>query len=142
MEFVGAEVYDGPAVLGCERFDFVFTAIGALCWLPDIQRWAEVVAELLIPGGWLFLREGHPMLWALDERRDDLLVVEYPYFQRDEPNVWDEPGTYVQTEAQFEHTVAHDWNHGLGEIITALRLLDDRPERRLHHDSPLRLDNH
>ncbi len=60
-------------------FDLVFTGIGALCWLPDIRRWAGVVAELLAPGGRLFIREGHPMLWALAERRaDGLLAVELP----------------------------------------------------------------
>ncbi len=135
VEFVEAEVYDAPRVLGRDRFDFVFTGIGAICWLPSIRRWAEVVADLLAPGGWLFIREGHPMLWTLDERKDELLVVEYPYFERPEPNVWDEGGTYVETETTFETTVAHDWNHGLGEIVTAL--LDTGMELKMlvEHDS-------
>jgi hypothetical protein len=64
----------------------VYTGIGALCWLPDIRRWAAVVAALLRAGGRLFCREGHPMLWTLDdERDDDLLVVRYPYFEREQP---------------------------------------------------------
>jgi SAM-dependent methyltransferase len=135
VEFVEAEVYDAPAVLGRERFDFVFTGIGAICWLPSIRRWAEVVAELLVPGGWLFIREGHPMMWTLADRDDDLLVVEQSYFERAEPNVWDEGGTYVETDVQFETTVTHDWNHGLGEIVTAL--LDVGMELRMlvEHDS-------
>jgi SAM-dependent methyltransferase len=135
VEFVEAEVYDAPAVLGRERFDFVFTGIGAICWLPSIRRWAEVVAELLVPGGWLFIREGHPMMWTLADRDDDLLVVEQSYFERAEPNVWDEGGTYVETDVQFETTVTHDWNHGLGEIVTSL--LDDGMELRMlvEHDS-------
>jgi SAM-dependent methyltransferase len=135
VEFVEAEVYDAPAVLGRERFDFVFTGIGAICWLPSIRRWAEVVAELLVPGGWLFIREGHPMMWTLADRDDDLLVVEQSYFERAEPNVWDEGGTYVETDVQFETTVTHDWNHGLGEIVTAL--FDAGMELRMlvEHDS-------
>jgi hypothetical protein len=60
------------------------------------------------------------MLWALDDRQDGPLAVEYPYFERAEPNVWDEGGTYVETDAKFEHTIHHDWNHGLGEVVTAL----------------------
>ena len=56
-----------PDVLGAGAFDLVYTGIGALIWLPDIDRWAAVVAELLRPGGRLFMREGHPMLWALDD---------------------------------------------------------------------------
>ena len=119
--FVQADVYAAADVLGRGEFGLVYTGIGALCWLPDIRRWAEVVAALLAPGGRLFLREGHPMLWALgDVRPDGLLVVEYPYFQRPEPTVFDEGGTYVATDAVFQHTVTQEWNHGLAEIITAL----------------------
>jgi SAM-dependent methyltransferase len=119
--FVLGDVYQAADLLGQGQFDLVFTGIGALCWLPDIRRWAGVVGALLRPGGRLFLREGHPMLWALaDPRPDGLLVVEYPYFEREEPVVWDEGGTYVQTDATFTHNVTHEWNHGLGEIISAL----------------------
>jgi SAM-dependent methyltransferase len=120
VDFVEAEVYEAPAVLGREAFEFVFTGIGALCWLPSVSRWANVVAELLAPGGRLFIREGHPMLWTLDEHRSDALIVEYPYFERDEPMVFDDPGTYVTTDAAFTHNTTHVWNHGLGEIVTAL----------------------
>jgi SAM-dependent methyltransferase len=119
--FVEADVYSAPDVLGRGAFDLVFTGIGALCWLPDIRRWAAVVADLLRPGGRLFLREGHPMLWALDDtRQDDLLVVRYTYFEREEPLVFDTGGTYVETDAEFRHNVTCEWNHGLGEIVTAL----------------------
>jgi SAM-dependent methyltransferase len=135
VEFVEAELYDAPTALGEEAFDFVFTGIGAICWLPSIRRWAEVVAALLRPGGWLFIREGHPMMWSLAERKDDLLVVELPYFERAEPNVWDDGGTYVQTDVQFEHNVAHDWNHGLGEIVTALFDVGMELTMFVEHDS-------
>ena len=119
-QFVVSELYDAPDVLGRERFDFVYTGIGALCWLPDIHRWAQVVAGLLRPGGRLFIREGHPMLWTIDEKRTDLLAVEFPYFETPEPIVWDEGGTYVETEAVFATTITHEWNHGLGETVTAV----------------------
>jgi SAM-dependent methyltransferase len=121
VRFVEAEVYDAAGALGPEPFDLVYTGIGALGWLPDIARWARVVAGLLRPGGRLFIREGHPMLWALDDPRPDgLLAVEYPYFEREEPMVFDEGGTYVETEVVFTHNRTHEWNHGLGEIVTAL----------------------
>lgn len=121
VDFVESEVYDAVAALGGEEFDLVFTGIGALCWLPSIRRWAEVVAQLLRPGGRLFLREGHPVLWSLaDGHTGSMLSIEHPYFEQAEPTVWDEPGTYVETDATFEHTLTHEWNHGLGETITAL----------------------
>ena len=120
-EFVRADVYDAVEVLGAGRFDLVFTGIGALCWLPSVERWAQVVAGLLRPGGRLFLREGHPMLWTLaEDAPGGVLAVQYPYFEREEPDVFDEPGTYVETDVEFTNNRTVSWNHGLGEIVTAL----------------------
>jgi SAM-dependent methyltransferase len=134
--FVESEVYAAPDAIGRKAFDLVYTGIGAICWLPNIRRWAEVVASLLKPGGRFFMREGHPMLWALQDGRDDsLLVVEYPYFERVEPLVIDEGGTYVQTDVQFTSTVTHEWNHGLGEILTALLDVGMTITELTEHDS-------
>jgi SAM-dependent methyltransferase len=121
IEFVCAEVDAAPDVLPAGAFDLVYTGIGALCWLPSVAAWARVVAGLLRPGGRLFVREGHPMMWAIDERASaDTLVVGYPYFETRDALVFDEPGTYVETDADLQHTVSHSWNHGLGEIISAV----------------------
>jgi SAM-dependent methyltransferase len=121
VTFVESELYRATEVLEPESFDLVFTGVGALCWLPDVRRWAEVVAALLRPGGRLFLREGHPMLWSCaDPEPDGRLVIEWPYFERPEPTEWNEPGTYVQTDVAFTHNRTHEWNHGLGEVVTAL----------------------
>jgi SAM-dependent methyltransferase len=121
VEFVEADVYDAVEALRGRTFDLVFTGIGALCWLPDVRRWAEVVASLLAPGGRLFLREGHPMLWTLDEYAGNGLTVTAPYFERPEdPWVDDSEQSYVETEATFEHTVSYTYNHALGEVVTAL----------------------
>ncbi len=136
VEFVEAELYDAVAALGEEAFEFVFTGIGALCWLPSIRRWASVVADLLVPGGRLFMREGHPMLWTLeDERTDDLLVAEYPYFELEAPLIFDDPGTYVETASTFANNRTHEWNHGLGEIVTALLEAGMELTMLVEHDS-------
>lgn len=120
VRFVEADTYDAADVLGAQRFDLVYTGIGAICWLPNIRRWAEVVARLLRPGGRLFMREGHPVLWTMcDPRPDRLLVIEYPYFEG--------PGTVFREETTYlgDGTLAApdsvSFNHGLGEIFTALR---------------------
>jgi len=121
VRYLQADLYDAVQVAGAASYDLVFTGIGALCWLPDVRRWAQVVAGLLRPGGRLFIREGHPMMWAMaDPRPDGLLVVDFPYFERDEPTVWEEGGTYVQTDAEFVVNTTHDFHHGLGQIIDAL----------------------
>ena len=136
VDFVEAEAYAAVDVLGAGGFDLVYTGIGALIWLPDIARWAAVVAALLRPGGRLFLREGHPMLNTLaDARPDGLLVVEHPYFEHHEPSVWDAPGTYVETEHEFSHTVSHEWNHGLGQVVTALLANGMELTTLVEHDS-------
>ncbi|WP_333984465.1 class I SAM-dependent methyltransferase [Ectopseudomonas khazarica] len=120
IRFVEAPVYDAAQVLGEQRYDLVYTGIGALNWLPRIDDWAANVAALLKPGGRLFLREAHPVLLSLDETCEGELRIVHPYFEHREPLVWDDAQTYVQTTAPLTATVTHEWNHGLGEIISAL----------------------
>jgi len=120
VDFVESDVYAAADALGRERFDFVFTGIGALCWLPDVRRWAQVVHDLLRPGGFVFIREGHPMLWSMDEAVDDGLVVGYPYFEVAAPVTDDHDGSYLPVDTTFRASVSHSWNHGLGETVMAL----------------------
>lgn len=125
--YVQADVYDAVDALGGpEQFDLVYVSMGALGWLPSVDRWAEVVARLLKPGGRLFIREGHPVLWSLsDPRPDGVIAIDYPYFETTEPTVWDDDVTYVTPAAghvgSFQNTVTHEWNHGLGAIGALLR---------------------
>ena len=120
IDYVEADTYSAVEAVGGRTFDLVYTGIGALCWLPDIDRWAGVVDDLLRPGGRLFVREGHPMMWAVDETRTDGLTLGYAYFEVDEPFDLDEEGTYVESDHQFVNTRQLSWNHGLGETVTAL----------------------
>jgi len=120
IDYVESELYDAVEAVGGERFDLVYTGIGALCWLPDIRRWARTVSALLRPGGRLFMREGHPMLWALsDPRPDGLLVVEYPYFETDGVHL-SELYSYVEHDEPLASPDFVHFNHGLGQVITAL----------------------
>jgi SAM-dependent methyltransferase len=117
--FVQSNVYDAAAAV-VERFDVVYTGIGALCWLPDIRAWAQVVASVLKPGGFLYLYEAHPMLWTMDaDREDGQLVVATPYFETPKPSEWTGDSTYVDGPKLTMRTT-YEWNHGLGEIVTAL----------------------
>lgn len=117
--FVQSNLYDAHSALH-ERFDIVYTGIGALCWLHDLRGWAKVVAGFLKPGGFLYLYEGHPMLWALDdETADQKLVLRYPYFETPVPNEF--IGEYTYTDGPpMKNTRDFEWNHGIGEIVTAL----------------------
>jgi SAM-dependent methyltransferase len=118
--FVQANVYDAREALAGQRFDIIYTGIGALCWLHDIREWARIVTGLLNPGGFVYVYEGHPMLWAINtERTDGQLVVTDPYFERRQPAEYEGEFSYVDGPA-LTHTKTYEWNHGLGEIVTAL----------------------
>lgn len=134
VRFVVSELYDSPAVLP-EKFDVVYTGVGAICWLPDIKGWAQVVASFLEPGGRFYMREGHPILWALDdERDDDELVIAYPYFERSQPTSWSEEFTYAGDGA-VSSPQTFEWNHGMGETIQALIDAGLRIDRVEEYDS-------
>jgi SAM-dependent methyltransferase len=135
VDFVQSDVYAAVEALGRERFDFVYTGIGALCWLPDVRRWAQVVHDLLRPGGFIFIREGHPMLWAMDEAVDDDLVVNYPYFEVADPITDEHDGSYLPVDTTFRADVSHSWNHGLGETVMALLDTGMALDLLVEHDS-------
>ena len=114
--FVEANVYDAVEAVGGRAFDIVYTGLGALGWLPDMGRWAQVMAALTAPGGVLYLAEFHPVHSILG---DEDLTVTYPWFH-DEPLVFDEPGSYADPEATTTANRTYEWHHGFGEVLTAL----------------------
>lgn len=112
--FICCDLYSLPDHLN-ETFDIVFTSYGTIGWLPDIHRWAAIVARYLRPGGLFVFAEFHPVVWMFD---NDFTHIQYRYFQSD-AIVENETGTYTDRDAPIEQeTLA--WNHGLGEVVTAL----------------------
>ena len=139
--FVESEVYAAAEVLrDGQRSTWSTPASGRCAGCPISAGGREVVAGLLRPGGRLFIREAHPVLWSLElDRPDGLLVLEYPYFETDSPVILDDPGefgdTYVQTDQVFVTKTTHEWNHGLGEIVSALLAAGMQPTLLQEHDS-------
>lgn len=117
--FVEGDLYSAPTLVDGE-FDIVYVTWGAITWLPDISRWATVVAHFLAPGGSLYLLEGHPVAMALDQSKDGRLVPSYPYFQGPEPMIWNEPETYTGDDVKLTNTRSYEWNHSLSAIINGL----------------------
>jgi SAM-dependent methyltransferase len=114
--FVMSDVYDAPKALG-RTFDIVYTGIGALCWLPDIPRWAAVVRDLLRPGGVLYLVEVHPMSDVLG---DEDMVVRYPYFHT-EGITEDSPGSYATLDGPaYSRVTTTSWIHPLSRVMGSL----------------------
>ena len=107
-EFVCANVceFDRGAA---DPFDIVFTSYGAVCWLPELRRWAEVVSSSLAPGGRFYMVEFHPIY--------DLLAG-YAYFTSPAPDIGDE-STYTENAGEEKSTVAV-WAHPLSTVVNAL----------------------
>jgi 2-polyprenyl-3-methyl-5-hydroxy-6-metoxy-1,4-benzoquinol methylase len=114
--FVCSDVYAAPEAFAGRQFDLVYTGLGALTWLPDITAWAEAVASLVKPGGFLYLAEFHPVA---DIFADAELTAAYDYFHT-EAKVWDEPGTYADGDQATKNNLSYEWTHPIGEVVTAL----------------------
>lgn len=116
--FLRSNVYDLPDVLD-ERFDIVYTAKGVICWLPDIDRWAQVVARFLKPGGRFYFLEDHPIAEVFpNDATVTRLEPKSPYFTsqaiREEYD-----GTYA-VGAKMRNRVTHSWVHPLSKVLSAL----------------------
>jgi SAM-dependent methyltransferase len=118
--FVHSRIEDLPDALDGE-FDIVYTSRGVLGWLEDLDRWAEVIAHFLRPGGFVYIHEGHPAMWMFDDEREDReLHVKYPYWKREEPLSFPVQGSYADPTADVKAKISFDWAHSLGEVVTAL----------------------
>ncbi|WP_033431560.1 class I SAM-dependent methyltransferase [Saccharothrix syringae] len=113
--FVVSDVHAAREALAGERFDVVYTGVGALVWLPDLVRWARVVADSLVDGGFLYLVEFHPLADLLG---DDGRTLQDDYFRAD-GETYDHPHTYTDGP-ELTRTRSVQWQHGLGDVVTAL----------------------
>lgn len=118
--FIASDVYELPDELD-ERFDIVFTSKGVLFWLPDMSRWAKVVAQMLRPGGTFYMFEFHPLLGIFDKPEGVTdLFVRYPYFAPPTPLVFEDDGSYADRSATLVHRRTYTWPHPVSELITSL----------------------
>ena len=113
-DFVCCNLYDLPQHLEGD-FDIVFTSYGTIGWLPDLNRWAEVISHFLRPGGIFYIADFHPVLWMLDDRMETL---KYPY-HNDAVIETEQVGSYADRYAEIEYK-EYGWNHAMSEIINSL----------------------
>jgi SAM-dependent methyltransferase len=121
--FVQADLYDAPKAVPEPRgFDLVYVTWGAICWLPDIRRWAEIVAHFLKPGGSVYLAESHPAALVFDDRTrlsDGKPGYYVPYFLEG-PLIENDPRDYADKTAVVRNAKQYVFMHPLGSVITAL----------------------
>ncbi|MGX1849227.1 class I SAM-dependent methyltransferase [Streptomyces sp. NPDC055299] len=123
VEFVRSDVHRAVNALGGRRFDVVYTGKGALCYLPDLTAWAEVVSSLLRPGGTFYLVEFHPLLDALGPTPSpdrQQLRLHHDYLAGRGPLRSDTPHTYTDGPPVRGATTSYEWRHGLGEVVSAV----------------------
>ncbi len=136
--FVEADLYDAAtAIPEPHAFDLVFVTWGAIYWLPDIRRWAEIVAHFLKPDGNLYLADGHPAALVFDDERrlpDGNPGYYLPYFQR-EPLVYENATDYVDRSARLQNSRQVSWMHPLASTVTALLDAGLRLEWLHEHDA-------
>ncbi len=113
-EFICCDIYDLPNHLN-KKFDMVFTSYGTIGWLPDIDKWAEIVSRFLKSQGKFVFVEFHPVVWMFD---DDFTKITYNYF-KDKPIEETFTGTYADKNAEIKQETV-TWNHGISEVVNSL----------------------
>jgi len=116
--FIESSIYDLPDKLN-GTFDIVYTSIGVLCWLSDLNAWAKIIRKYLKPGGFFYIMESHPFLWVFDDE-SDCLTVRYQYFHDEAPFEW--PAEYPDY-SDADYTVkspSWEWQWSMSDILNAL----------------------
>ncbi|MEN8138817.1 MAG: class I SAM-dependent methyltransferase [Bacteroidota bacterium] len=112
--FIVSNIYDLKDNLD-EKFDVVYTSYGVLGWLPDLDKWANIVSHFLKPNGVFYIAEFHPIVWTFDEKFEN---IAYPY-QKSDVIIEDMNNTYGDKNVEVELR-DYMWNHGLGDVINSL----------------------
>jgi SAM-dependent methyltransferase len=116
--FIESSLYDLEEKLD-EKFDVVYTSVGVLCWLSDLEEWGRLIKGYLKPGGVFYIMESHPFLYVFDDDADELRV-RYGYFHEDDPNEWEgdypdyDDGDYMVQSPSWE------WQWSMGDIVNSL----------------------
>ena len=113
-DFICCNVYDLKKYLN-KKFDIVYTSYGVIGWLPDLNKWADIISFFLKPGGMFFMVEFHPFIWMYD---NEFEKIKYSYFNS---GVIEEKikGTYSDRDAEIEET-EYGWNHSLSEVFSSI----------------------
>jgi SAM-dependent methyltransferase len=123
--FVECDLYAAPDHVD-GHFDLVFTTWGTICWLPELIGWARVIAHFLKPGGRFYFADVHPFALVFDDSPEAGALpagsfrLGYPYFAHDEPQVFENTASYVETAAPTVATRTYEWAHPVSEIVNAL----------------------
>jgi SAM-dependent methyltransferase len=118
-EFICTDIYKLPEIHK-KKYDIVYTSGGVLCWLSDLNKWGEIIAHFLKPGGFFYIMEGHPFMNVFDNSKTSThLNVTQSYFHKPVPTKWAPEGDYADPDAIVSYG-SYEWTHSLGDIINGL----------------------
>lgn len=125
-----AELYINAKFLCCNiydlknhlhgKFDIVYTSQGILCWLKDLQEWAQIIYHFLKPGGLFYIMESHPIARIFDNTKKEKLETLYPYFHNKEPIKWDDDYPDYSDDTYIPKNPSYEWQWTLSDIINSL----------------------
>jgi SAM-dependent methyltransferase len=134
--FICSNIYDLRENLK-GKFDIVFTSYGVLCWLPDIEKWGQIISHFLKPGGTFYMVEGHPFANVFDNgdeaRELKIGYPGYPYFHDAKPTFFPPDLTYADKTSKL-NSPSYEWNHTLADIINSL--IDNDLTIKFLHEFP------
>jgi len=113
-KFICCNVYDLKEHVD-EKFDIIFTSYGVVGWLPDLDKWAQIISHFLKPGGIFYMSEFHPVVWMFDE---EFIHIKY-YYDNRELIITENEGTYTDRNADIKGK-EYSWNHSISEVLNAL----------------------
>ncbi len=118
-EFICSAIETLPGALD-RTFDIVFTSAGVLPWLESLERWGEVIATFLKPGGFFFLREFHPFVDIFDRTTGgDCFEIKHPYFKPEHPTHFVDQVSYAVTQPSMPLD-KYEWPHTISDVLNAL----------------------
>jgi SAM-dependent methyltransferase len=106
------------------RFDLVFITIGALSWMPDLNKYFKIISNLLKPGGHLVMYEQHPFMYVFECKGEPLFDPEDPmkifhsYF-RTEPWVEDDGIDYIG-KTTYKSATTYSYTQTVSDIINPI----------------------
>lgn len=101
-------------------FDLVFTTWGTICWLPDVKKWAEIIASVLAPGGELYFADAHPTFNVLEEYAGRLVPTHDFQTPSDRPLQFTDQTTYTGDPTILTHQSTREWIHSLSAVLGGL----------------------
>jgi SAM-dependent methyltransferase len=116
-EFIQSDVYEIPDSY-FDNFDLVIVTVGALCWIPDLKKFFQIISNLLRPTGHLFVYEMHPALDMFEDYVvDDPPTLQNSYF-RTAPFIEDAGLDYFE-KSTYKSAPMYCFHHKLSEIFNS-----------------------